>query len=218
MGVGPIPHVKEMPCHRCGAWVPNPQYRVFYGRKLPRFYQLEEGPIIRVIWVTECKPSCHAAKAMVKLETCWRHYKKLHETMRTEPLHQIRARGLKIIEENGRNLHQLRFHIQGLAEELEAEQERCHFRFQDHFRVPPPPERPPEEYYPPPSGGRREPEASSGGYPSGVEDTRKRIAALAVEIEEIQQQQQRQQRAAEEEVVAKRQLRQELILANSVLV
>ena len=138
--------------------------------------------------------------------------------MRTEPLHQIRARGLKIIEENDRNLHQLRFHIQGLAEELEAEQGRCHFRFQDRFRVPPPPERPPEEYYPPPPGGRREPEASPGGYPSGVADTRKRIAALAVEIEEIQQQQQRQQRAAEEEVAAKMRLRQELILTDSVLV
>ena len=49
-------------------------------------------------------------------------------------------------------------------------------------------------------------------------DTRERIAALAAEIEEIQQQQQRQQRAAEEEVAAKRQLRQELILADSVLV
>ena len=120
--------------------------------------------------------------------------------------------------EYDRNLHQLRFHIQGLAEELETEQERCHFRFQDHFRVPPPPERPPEEYYPSPPGGRRELEAGPGGYPSGVVDTRERIAALAEEIEEIQRQQQWQQRSAEEKVAAKRQLRQELILANSVLV
>ena len=52
----------------------------------------------------------------------------------------------------------------------------------------------------------------------GVVDTRERIAALAEEIEEIQRQQQWQQRSAEERVAAKRQLRQELILANSVLV
>ena len=51
-----------------------------------------------------------------------------------------------------------------------------------------------------------------------VVDTQERIAALEVEIEEIQRQQQWQQRSAEERVAAKRQLRQELILANSVLV
>ena len=141
--------------------------------------------------------------------------------IRAEPVNQIRARALRIIEESDRNLHQLRFHIQGLAEELEAEQERCHFRFQDHFRVPPPPERPPEEYYPSPPGppgGRRELEAGPSGHPSGMVDTREKIAVLTAEIEEIEQQQQRQQRVAEEELAAKRQLRQELILAKSVLV
>ena len=207
-----------MPCYRCGAWVLDPQYRVYYGRRLPRFYQLEEGPLVRVIWVTECRPSCHAVKAMVKLDACWRHYRKLHELIRAEPMHQIRARGLKIIEENDRNLHQLRFHIQGLANELETEQERCHFSFQDHFRVPPPPERPPEEFHPPPPRGREELEGGPDGPSGGVVDTHERIAALEGEIDEIQRQQQWQQRSAEERVAAKRQLRQELILANSALI
>ena len=134
--------------------------------------------------------------------------------MRAEPVHQIRARGLKIIEESDRNLHQMRFHIQGLAEELEAEQERCHFRFQDHFRVPPPPSRPPEEYYPsPPALG-----IGTGGRSDGVMGTQEMIEVLTAEIEEIQQQQQRQQRAAEDEIAAKWQLRQEIILANSAFV
>ena len=155
---------------------------------------------------------------MVKLEACWRHYRKLHELIRAEPTHQTRLRGLKIIEESDRNLHQLRFHIQGLASELETEQERCHFSFQDHFRVPPPPERPPEEYHPSPPGGSGEREGGLGEYPGGVVEAWTKIDALTEEIEEMQQRQQRQQRAAEEEVAAKRQLRQELIVAHSALV
>ena len=61
-------------------------------------------------------------------------------------------------------------------------------------------------------------EGGPGGPAGGAVDTLERIAALEVEIEEIQRQQQWQQRSAEERVAAKRQLRQELILANSVLV
>ena len=210
--------MKGMPCHRCGAWVPRPRYRVYYGRKLPRFYQIEEGPLTKVIWVTECRPSCHAAKAMVKLEACWRHYRKLHELIRAEPTHLTRLRGLKIIEESDRNLHQLRFHIQGLASELETEQERCHFSFQDHFRVPPPPERPPEEYHPLPPGESVAPGDGQGEYLGEATEAWKRIDILTKEIREIQRRQQRQQRAADEEVAAKRLLRQELIVAHSVMV
>ena len=173
---------------------------------------------MKVVWVTECRPSCHAAKAMVKLEACRRHYRKLYELIRAESTHQIRARGLRIIEENDRNLNQLRFHIHGLASELKTEQERCHFSCQNYFRVPPPPERPPEEYHPPPPEESSELESDPGGNPGEAVDAWEKIAALADEIEEIQRRQQRQQRAVDEEVAAKRQLRQELIVAHSALV
>ena len=62
------------------------------------------------------------------------------------------------------------------------------------------------------------PEDGSGEYSGEVTEAWKRIDSLTKEIREIQRRQQRQQRAADEEVAAKRQLRQELIVANSVLV
>ena len=57
-----------------------------------------------------------------------------------------------------------------------------------------------------------------GEYPGEVTEAWKRIDILTKEIREIQRRQQRQQRAADEEVAAKRLLRQELIVAHSIMV
>ena len=116
-----------MPCWKCGNWIKDPQYRVYYGKKLPRYYYTEEGPLVTVIWVAECLPLCHAARALAKFETSWRHYKKIHEAFREAQGSGNIARCLKLLEETDRIHWQIHFHVRGLVRELEAEKERCHF-------------------------------------------------------------------------------------------
>ena len=149
-----------MPCWKCGDWIKDPQYRIYYGRKLPRHYYAEEGPLATIVWVAECLPSCHAMKALARLEASWRQYKRIHEALREGPRGGTTARCLRLLEESDRTHWQLRFHVRGLMKELEAEKERCYFSVMERFRVPPAPESLPAEFIPPPP---RRPVDSEGG-------------------------------------------------------